>query len=177
MPKWRKFAKSGHTAQRNAKIQFLDQFCWLISSMKSSNSKVVTDSWRMAKYTSSSCGRLNHWLPVWPDRANFESSCWQILLQKLPKYLATLRANLKKGTVEYKELFLLFRQVLENISKLFISTSGHTADYLLPRRRSRWWRHQKLMLAAANFILILNLTISRLIKFNFFLLELSWIFE
>ena len=49
---------------------------------------------------------------VWPDWAIFESSLWQIFLQKWPKYLLTFGAIMKTLLFKQKMLLLLFGKSL-----------------------------------------------------------------
>ena len=63
----------------------------------------------------------------------FEWSWWQILLQKLPKYLKTIWAIWKVSLSEFIPMWLLFGQLLGNIWLLFIPSSGHTAVLFIIR--------------------------------------------
>ena len=71
------------------------------------------------------CKLLTRYLQaVWSDWAIFESSFWQILLQKLPKTFDDFWAISKTLRLSVKMLCLLFGNLRATL--LFIQTYGHT---------------------------------------------------
>ena len=55
-----------------------------------------------------------------------KNDCWQMLLQKKTKRLATFWATLKNLAFKQKLLWLLIGQLLGKIGHCFIAASGHT---------------------------------------------------
>ena len=73
-----------------------------------------------------------------PDWATFETFWQQILLQKSPKFLATIWANLKNCTFFVKTAVATFRQLLEKNGQNFIATSGHTVGHVQIGKVVQW---------------------------------------